>query len=81
MNDDGLNETDVNTQKEATKPDPAPQVPGLPELPKMQHYACGTCGRTTVGRVGEQLLCDNCVNRFLARNVGLMRPLDSPEVK
>lgn len=47
----------------------------LQPIPEMEHYICQTCGTTTVSQVGNQVLCQNCVNTFLARNVGLMAPL------
>ena len=47
----------------------------LQPIPQQEHYVCTTCGSTHVSTVGNQVLCQNCVNNFLARNVGLMRPV------
>ena len=48
-------------------------------IPDLTIYQCGGCGRKTVAEVGRQLLCDNCVNEFLARNIGVMQPVKEQE--
>jgi DNA-directed RNA polymerase subunit RPC12/RpoP len=42
------------------------------KIPVMAHYKCPTCGASAVAETGGQLLCQQCVNQFLARNVGMM---------
>ena len=43
-------------------------------------YQCERCGRKAVAEANAQMLCQNCVNEFLARNVGVMQPFE-PEQK
>jgi len=43
-------------------------------LPKLERYVCQSCGNTTVQVEGSTILCQDCVNSFLARNVGVMTP-------
>jgi DNA-directed RNA polymerase subunit RPC12/RpoP len=43
------------------------------ELIKIVEYTCPTCGTKTKNQSGMSLLCQECVNSFLARNVGLMQ--------
>ena len=42
-------------------------------IPEFERIMCPTCGRTSVAEKGTQSLCQNCVNEFLAKNVGLMQ--------
>ena len=49
------------------------------QIPQLAVYRCGSCGEETVAAIGSQLLCQNCVNTFLARNVGVMEQVP-PEV-
>ena len=41
-------------------------------LPVFVRLSCPTCGGEGVAQKGSQVLCQNCVNAFLAKNVGLM---------
>ena len=47
-----------------------------PEIPTLRIFECGNCGESQVAAEGSALLCQNCVNTFLARNVGLMTPVE-----
>ena len=44
------------------------------QIPELTVYQCVACGNQTVAEKGQQMLCNTCVNTFLARNVGLMEP-------
>lgn len=46
----------------------------LKEIPKLVRYVCDSCGSTSIQVEGAHILCQDCVNTFLARNVGLMQP-------
>lgn len=48
------------------------------KIPVMAHYKCPTCGASAVAETGGQLLCQQCVNQFLARNVGMMEEQVAP---
>ena len=49
-------------------------------IPKYGRVQCPTCKRTGVAEVGAKIMCETCVNTFLAKNVGLMQPIpDEPE--
>jgi DNA-directed RNA polymerase subunit RPC12/RpoP len=41
-------------------------------IPKLVGYSCPTCGKTAVAEQGRRLMCEGCVNSFLAKNVGFM---------
>lgn len=41
-------------------------------IPDLRVYRCPRCARKAVSEVGSTLLCQPCVNEFLARNVGIM---------
>ena len=41
-------------------------------LPVFVHLTCPTCGGVGQAEKGSQVLCQNCVNVFLSKNVGLM---------
>jgi hypothetical protein len=45
------------------------------QIPQLAVYRCNGCGEETVAAVGSQMLCQNCVNQFLARNIGIMQPV------
>ena len=47
-------------------------------IPVFQRIVCPTCGRKGVSEVGRQVICETCVNEFLAKNVGLMQPDNTP---
>jgi uncharacterized Zn finger protein (UPF0148 family) len=47
----------------------------VPEVPSLEAYVCPTCGETSVNPTDSNVLCQSCVNLFLSRNVGLMRPV------
>ena len=42
------------------------------EIPKLALFTCPTCKNETVAAQGSRILCQDCVNTFLAKNVGLM---------
>jgi len=44
-------------------------------IPVFIRIICPTCGRKGVAEEGKQVICETCVNEFLARNVGLMQPM------
>ena len=49
------------------------------KLPDLAIYQCTACGHEQPAELGSQILCQNCVNKFLARNVGLMQAVpDNP---
>ena len=48
-------------------------------IPQFTRYACGGCGKQAVAQKGAQMLCETCVNTFLAKNVGMMREVPEPE--
>jgi hypothetical protein len=45
------------------------------KIPQLEVQQCNRCNRQVVVEVGSQTLCQQCVNEFLARNVGLMQPV------
>lgn len=45
------------------------------EIPELVVLGCRTCGRKAVSEKGSQMLCQHCVNEFLARNIGMMVPV------
>lgn len=48
-------------------------------LPVFVHLTCPTCGGVGTAEKGSQVLCQNCVNVFLSKNVGLMEEvIDNP---
>jgi len=59
------------------------QVMSEQPIPVFQRVVCQTCGRTGVSQIGTPVLCETCVNTFLAKNVGVMQPLheEAPEDK
>lgn len=44
--------------------------------PDLVEMACPRCQRNAWAERGAQMLCQSCVNEFLARNVGLMEEVD-----
>ena len=48
-------------------------------IPVFARYVCPTCNGEGVAEVGQKLLCQNCVNDFLAKNVGMMIPVAETE--
>lgn len=50
-------------------------------IPVFIRIECPTCGRKSVAEQGKQVICESCVNDFLARNVGLMRPVVTVPLK
>ena len=50
-------------------------------IPELIKFECPRCRKQAVSEVGSQILCQSCVNEFLARNVGMMVPVaeDKPE--
>jgi hypothetical protein len=53
--------------------------PSDPKIPDLAVFECPGCGNKTVAEKGSTLLCNNCVNAFLARNVGTMQEVpDGP---
>lgn len=42
------------------------------KIPELAVFECKACGNQKVEVREAQMLCQNCVNEFLARNVGLM---------
>ena len=44
-------------------------------IPVFERIICPTCGRKGVAEVGNKVICESCVNEFLAKNVGLMQPM------
>jgi hypothetical protein len=57
------------------------QVMSEQPIPVFERVVCKTCGRTGVSQIGSPVLCETCVNTFLAKNVGLMQPAPAPEEK
>ena len=49
-------------------------APASKPLPSLVRYVCKTCGNDTIQVEGSTILCQDCVNTFLARNVGVMEP-------
>lgn len=49
-------------------------------IPELAIYQCPRCERKSVAEAGSQLLCQPCVNEFLARNVGMMQPVVENEM-
>ena len=45
-------------------------------IPVFHRIQCPTCGRKGVAEKGKQVICESCVNEFLARNVGIMQPME-----
>lgn len=45
------------------------------EIPKLAVFKCPTCGRQAVDQVETTMLCQHCVNVFLAKNVGVMEQM------
>ncbi len=41
-------------------------------IPVLVRVHCKSCGGESVVQKGQQVLCQNCVNAFLAKNIGLM---------
>jgi DNA-directed RNA polymerase subunit RPC12/RpoP len=50
------------------------------KIPVMAAYKCPTCGASAVAETSAQLLCQQCVNQFLARNVGMMEEQRQPSL-
>jgi hypothetical protein len=50
----------------------------LPPIPTLVRYVCESGHQPTIAEAGGQYLCQNCVNEFLAKNVGFMRELPEP---
>jgi len=51
----------------------------LKPIPKLVRYVCNNGHPPTVAEAGGQYLCQNCVNEFLAKNVGFMEEVpDAP---
>ena len=50
-------------------------------IPTLAKFECPRCKRQAVAEEGSQMLCQPCVNEFLARNVGMMEPVmaEQPE--
>ena len=48
-------------------------------IPVFHRIVCPSCGRKSVAEVGRMVICETCVNEFLAKNVGLMQPEEPPE--
>jgi hypothetical protein len=49
------------------------------KIPELEIYQCSNCKRKVVAETGSQLLCDTCVKEFLARNIGLMIPVEDTQ--
>jgi len=47
-------------------------------IPIFVRIICPTCGRKGVAEKGKQVICESCVNEFLARNVGIMQEEELP---
>ena len=47
-------------------------------IPVFIRIICPTCGRKGVAEQDKQVICESCVNEFLARNVGIMQPEEPP---
>lgn len=47
-------------------------------IPTLTKYECPRCKRQAVAEVDSQMLCQSCVNEFLARNVGMMQEVSDP---
>lgn len=45
-------------------------------IPTLAKFECPRCKRQAVAEEGSQMLCQPCVNEFLARNVGMMEPVE-----
>ena len=41
-------------------------------IPELARYTCPSCLGSTIAEAGQKLLCQECVNQFLAKNVGTM---------
>lgn len=48
-------------------------------IPVLAKFECPRCKRQAVAEEGSQMLCQPCVNEFLARNVGMMQPVTEPD--
>ena len=46
------------------------------KIPTLAKFECPRCKRQAVAEEGSQMLCQPCVNEFLARNVGMMEPVE-----
>lgn len=46
-------------------------------IPTLAKFECPRCKRQAVAEEGSQMLCQPCVNEFLARNVGMMEPVNN----
>jgi hypothetical protein len=53
----------------------------LQPIPVFIRIICPTCGRKGVAEKGNKVICETCVNEFLARNVGLMQPMQEDNTK
>jgi len=51
------------------------------KIPEFHEIECPTCHRRSVAEVGRKVICETCVNAFLAKNVGLMQPVVVPPLK
>lgn len=50
-------------------------LPPSPTIPTLAVFRCPTCGKQSVAESGNKIMCQECVNQFLAKNVGLMEEL------
>ena len=46
------------------------------KIPELAAFKCPSCSKTTVAEKGSKILCQECVNLFLARNVGMMEEIE-----
>lgn len=51
----------------------------LKPIPQLVHVACSKCKGVAVAEKGQKVLCQNCVNEFLASKVGIMEELPAQE--
>jgi hypothetical protein len=50
-------------------------------IPVLIKYECERGHKPAVAEEGTQMMCQTCVNEFLARNVGLMKPMQEPSAE